>query len=130
MPTWPATVVPQSWPIGVTQSTTNGLLRTSMDTGPVKLRKRYTANVTTYTLPAGKYIVTGAGRTLIETLYNSSLGGGVGSFTWDNPQGTLSSATETLTLRFVNPPTFTAIVSSADQDDQLFSVGLTFETVP
>ena len=132
MASWPTSAghVPGSWPLGVVKSTSNGLLRTAMDSGPVKVRKRFTVETTTYTLPSNTFIVSGVGRASLETFYNTTLNGGVDSFTWADPEGPKTSATQTLTLRFVAAPIFTAILPSADQDDQKFSVALKFETVP
>ncbi len=135
MPSWPtANSMPQKWPLGVVEATTDGRIRTEMDAGPAKMRRRFTVEVHTFQFPDGTFILNGQQRSDLIAWYDAAdpggdpggIGGGVLPFTWDDAR----FSGDTLTLRFVSRPTFRAIVPDAAEASQLFSVSVELETVP
>ena len=135
MPSWPtSSSMPQQWPLGVSESTHDGRVRTKMDAGPAKMRRRFTVEVNNFRFPGGNFLLTGAQRADLIAWYDAAddagtpggLGGGVNSFTWANAR----YSGDSLTLRFVVRPTFTAVIPAAAEDDQLFDVTIQLETVP
>ena len=133
-PSWPASL-PQSWPLGVTEMVHDGRVRTEMDAGPAKLRRRFTTTWSRYKIPDGKFLFTGTQVGTFTDWYEGSpagdspnqIGMGTSLFTWTNPRG----ASETLTLRFVSRPTFKAIIPDSSIVLQTFAMqGFLVETVP
>lgn len=97
--------MPASWPVtlpqdvlvqGYAEAFPSTTLRTQMDAGPAKTRRRFTASVRPLrvTMP-----LTRAQVALLDTFYTDTLEGGALEFTWTHPR-TLAA----VTLRFVSPP--------------------------
>lgn len=101
-PAWPA-ALPQTLEVqGYSEQPPDVTLRTQMDAGPPKLRRRYTAGIRPI---KGKMLL--SPRTLVVTLddfYNDSLLGGSLSFDWAHPR-----TGQTAVCRFASRPTYTPL---------------------
>ena len=72
------------------------VVRTEMDAGPAKLRRRFTAAVRPL---KGRIEITRAQAATLETFYVTTLAGGALPFDWTSPR-----TLETVSMRFVSPP--------------------------
>lgn len=99
-----------AWPVGlpsVIEEPSYGLefgdsrLRSQMDVGPAKVRRRSTREIDNHT---GVIRMTTAQYTTFRTFYKTDLNGGVTPFTIAHP-----ISGETLTFRFVEKPTWKPI---------------------
>lgn len=99
-PAWPTTLPNIQYPSpdsGYSRAPQNQALRTSMDAGPPKMRRRFSAGVTPVSI---NIEMTGAQVAALETFYTTTLGV-VGVFDWIN------HLTRTpATYRFVEPPAY------------------------
>ena len=98
MPTWPNNLPARPLNDGFQEVMADTLLRTTMDQGPAKLRRRGTAGVGALSL---QYILSAAEVAALKTFYHDTLGGGALAFIFTHPV-TLAS----LTCRFKSPPSF------------------------
>jgi len=117
-----------AWPVSLPQSPlVNGYseqmpkmgLRSSMDAGPAKQRRRFTAAV----IPIGvRMALTNAQVETLVTFWDTTTSGGVLSFTWLHPR--TGSA---VTMRFIadQPPD----IQPLDSED-LYSVSFPLEILP
>ena len=98
MPTWPASLpqVPES--SSYEETAPNELLRTQMDSGPAKVRRRFTSGVRDYGMT---FRMTKAQVATLDTFYITTLSGGVVKYDWTNPR---TGATDT--FRFKSPPKY------------------------
>lgn len=101
MPDWPTTLpsLPLAGSYGETQADTT--IRTEMETGPAKARRRTTAGVSQLNL---SYILSRAEAETLEDFFSEDLAGGALQFSFPHP---LKSAT--VGCRFRRPPTLAAI---------------------
>lgn len=90
------------WPVGLPQDVlTDGygesmadlVLRSQMDAGPAKQRRRFTAGVKTHSIAVA---VTRAQVATFETFYYTTLGGGALPWDWTHPR-----LQTTVTFRFI-----------------------------
>lgn len=81
-----------TWPEGLPQviildgleaSRKNAVIRTEMDAGPAKARRRYTVATKIFT---GSIVVSENQRRILESWYDTVLGGGVRRFIMKDPQ--------------------------------------------
>ena len=115
MELWPASLPQTFEQQSYSEKLPNLTIRTSMDTGPAKVRKRFTA--APYPM-SGTMRMTRDQTVTLDTFYIETLNGGADPFTFIHPRkGT------TLTCRFTTPPD----ISALDHD---FSVSLSFEVLP
>ena len=114
----------ETWPLGLPQSALiegfaeqlpNVVVRTSMDMGPVKVRRRYTAAPASFRLMLS---LTKDQLALFRTFFNDTLEGGALTFDWVHP--VTQSAIE---LRFQAPPTIQAV------SPDVFNVALALEEI-
>ena len=114
-PVWPASL-PQVLEIeGYSETLANTVIRTAMETGPAKRRRRFTAAPRPI---KGKVTLDATQRATLKTFYETTLGGGALSFDWTDPV-TGSPAT----FAFFSPPQIRG-------DDGLFPVTLDLELLP
>ena len=73
-------------------------IRSKMDAGPAKLRRRSTAMPDTYT---GSQILTSSQLADLETFYKTTLVGGSLTITWKHPRSRAACD-----MRFLSPPTW------------------------
>jgi len=98
---WPVTIPDTLLRSGYSQSCANVSIRTEMDVGPAKVRRRATAGVQPV---QGQIELTTAQLGYLRTFYNTTLLGGSLRFSWKDPITEASAE-----LRFVEPPSWTAI---------------------
>ncbi|MDR2160515.1 MAG: hypothetical protein LBP23_10660 [Treponema sp.] len=79
---WPADLPATLLLEGLSAKQESNTIRTQMDAGPGKVRRRYTANTKVFT---GKLLLTPAQRTLLEQFYHTALADGVLRFNFTNP---------------------------------------------
>lgn len=82
MPTWPATLPQTPRREGFSRSKADARLRTSMDAGPDKVRRRYTS---VPGLLACVFYMTTAQLATFDTFYDTTLLEGSVTFTWTHP---------------------------------------------
>jgi len=97
--------LPQTAFIGLTDEREDARLRTGMDAGPAKMRKRHTAAVRNIAVPL---VLTGAQRVIYDTFYITTLQEGTLPFDWKDPVDD-----SVISFRFVKPAKFEAIVGGA-----------------
>jgi len=68
---------------GLSAKRNSNIIRTQMDAGPAKTRRRYTASVKTF---AGKMLLDDEQRFILERFYRSELADGVLRFVFADPQ--------------------------------------------
>ena len=116
MATWPASL-PQTLLYDLTEKRQAGKVRSQMDTGPAKQRKRFTATVKEY---VGALILTQAQLATFKTFYETTLGEGVDSFTWVDPFTEVSAS-----LRFGDGEPEVQMVRPSDTlADRLYHVSI------
>jgi hypothetical protein len=79
---WPAELPATLLLEGLQAKQERNVIRTQMDAGPRKTRRRYTANVKTFT---GKLLLTPSQRTLLEHFYHTALADGALRFNFTDP---------------------------------------------
>ncbi|MHB8109755.1 MAG: hypothetical protein ACYDHW_06955 [Syntrophorhabdaceae bacterium] len=117
IPAWPGTLPQRLLISGYGESLPNTLLRTSMDMGPAKQRRRGAAGATPIN---GKLILTSTERTAFLTFFNTTLLGGSLRFSWVDPVDGVT-ANE---MRFTETPSISAISGN------LFEVNMSLEIMP
>lgn len=98
MATWPAGLPQTPDTQGQVEKPADLLLRTQMDAGPAKVRRRYTAGVRPFNCT---FFMTKAQVATLETFYVTTLTGGADAFDWAHPR---TGVTES--WRFVAPPEY------------------------
>jgi hypothetical protein len=109
MPTWPVSLPAAPMVQGLKESVPNTVIRTPMETGPPKLRQRFTAGVRPLTLP---FLLTKAQVATLDTFYVTTLKGG--SLTFDGLNHPRTGAAVS-TWAFVKPPEYTPLGPDAWQ---------------
>jgi len=123
MPTWPSTL-PQAFPVGTNVQVQDVRIRTSVDAGLPKLRRRFTAAIRTYTLATDRFIMTDTQQTTFETFYTTTLEGGTLTFDWTDPW----VGAGLKVFRFVSPLQFGMIVPGGA--NRLTTVSIVLEELP
>ncbi|KKM24795.1 hypothetical protein LCGC14_1601510 [marine sediment metagenome] len=100
MVAWPATL-PQSPYLKVTETRQSATLRSAMDAGPPKVRRRFTAAVRHIDVVM---FLTGPQKTTFDTFFNTTISEGAVSFDWTDP---ISGGT--VSMRFREPPAWTQV---------------------
>lgn len=97
-PTWPATL-PQGFLVdGYREVMPKTTIRTPMDAGPAKVRRRFTAGVR---MLSGRTAMTREQTETLDTFFNTTLAGGALSFDWTHPR-----TQAPMTCRFASEPEF------------------------
>lgn len=97
MAAWPASLPQKPLADGFAESAVSSVVRTEMDAGPAKMRRRYTVDVRVYSMDL---LLTTAQVSTLETFYRSTLGQ-VDPFDWiDHRTGAAVS------YRFRSPPAY------------------------
>lgn len=135
MPTWPGTLPQVLLRSGYQETQPKLVVRTNMDAGPAKVRRRFTANVTPV---KGKIIVTADQLSTLVAFWSNDCAGGALQFVWqtqwgagDTDQVTDSDAESDTDLlfqaanyRFVSEPTY------AEVGFGTYEVDLSLEMMP
>lgn len=120
MAAWPGSL-PQYLEIGLQDTRQKGFLRSPVDAGPSKQRKRFTA--TTRGM-AGTMLFTTAQRATFETFYTTTINEGADEFTMSDPLDA-----STVSVRFVEPPQFRAL-AGGPSGAALWRASLSLEILP
>ncbi len=100
MPTWPAALPTLPLAEGFRETPANNILRTEMEQGPAKVRRRSTAGVGKMTLA---YLLSTADIQTLENFIQDDLSGGVLPFSFTHPR-----KGNALTCRFRQLPEYGA----------------------
>jgi hypothetical protein len=109
---WPAELPATLSLEGLSAKQESNVIRTQMDAGPKKTRRRYTANTKTFT---GKMLLTPSQSLILEQFYHAALADGALRFNFTNPL-----TLEVQEFRFTEDYTEAAV-------DGLFEVSLPLE---
>lgn len=120
MSTWPSTLPPIRVPVSVQPQ--DQTLRTSMDAGPQKARRRFSAVPTDIGYPMR---MTGAQHATLMTFHDTTLKGGSLEFEMSDP---VTGDTED--YRFTAPPASNVIVGNEDPDKRILNVQIQIEKLP
>lgn len=120
MAVWPASL-PQKQFTGLTDQRQDARVRTEMDAGLPKMRRRFTAALRTVTT---RLVLTGTQRQTFDTFYITTLSEGVDPFDWEDP---VTDAT--VSFRFIEPPQWSLIVGGSTSD-RLWEATLSLELLP
>ena len=115
MASFPASL-PNPLVSGYSDTAPNLVIRTEMDQGPAKVRKRFTAGVRPMTV---NFVLTEAQVAALDTFFETTIDGGAASFTMENPR-----TDQTESFRFTSPPQYQAISYSH------YNVTLSLEQLP
>ena len=110
-PAWPGSLPADVLASSYEETLPEMAVRTEMDAGPAKLRRRFTAAVRPL---RGRMLLTRTQVAALDTFYVATLAGGTLPFTFTHPR-TLA----TVTMRFVKPPRIAidkGVVWQADLD--------------
>lgn len=106
MTTWPAQL-PQILPMaGYQESPPDTALRTPMDAGAAKMRRRFTAQVRPIN---ATLVLTDAQLEILDDFYIDDLEGGTLPFEWEHPRHIGESPAVIALFRFTKVPTYTII---------------------
>ncbi len=139
MPTWPTSLPQFVLTRNYKETAPDLVIRTQMDAGPAKVRRRFTAGVRPM---EAMLVLTEDQLIVLDNFYLSDCQGGALSFTWTYQRGrqdtdagtdsdigtdtdTLRSVRATATMRFVKPP-----VSEDVGDGKNYEVTLNLEIMP
>ena len=100
MPVWPATLPQELNPRGHREDLPDNLIRSSVDAGPEKRRRRVTAAVRPL---VGRMIMTSSQLDVLEAFFRSDIGDAALSFDFPTPR----DPGATLTVVFSSPPSWT-----------------------
>lgn len=121
MVTWPA-ALPQVAPIaGYQETLPDTSLRTQMDAGPARMRRRFTAAVRPITI---NFILSDEQLETFHDFYVTTLAGGSLPFDWVHPRHAADLPQAFFQFRIVRPPTYSAI------DRDIWQVPIEFEILP
>jgi len=113
---WPTTLPAAPLAEGFNEMMPDVVLRTDMDTGPAKLRRRTTAEVSALQVA---YLLSATETALLDDFYMNTLGGGTLSFNYTHPR-----TAEAVTCRFARPPSY------ATENGEIFQAQLVLEVLP
>lgn len=132
MPTWPTTnSMPQTFPIETVETTQDNLIRTDYETGPRKMRRRFTAVSKFIDPPASRWMLTGAQIADLETFYDVTCGGGALEFDWGSTGPIpIYDGSTSQKYRFDGRPKWTSIVPHASAASRLYAVEMRLEVLP
>lgn len=118
MASWP---LPKRPRLDLTISVQDARLRSAVDHGPPKMRRRFTAAIRTWSFTI---LVTGTEKDALEYFYTTTLSEGVTAFDWTDESGAAES------FRFARPPTFSVVTGHDNPDLRLWEVGVLLEALP
>lgn len=123
MAVYPASLPQYPLVQGFTDERQSGSIRSNMDTGAPKTRKRFTAVVRKLTWPT---ILTGTQRAIFDTFFITTINEGATSFTINDP-----ASTGTITVKFINPPKWNIVTANGVAfADRIFRTSYLLEVLP
>lgn len=117
IPTWESSLPQRFLMANYGQSLPDVTIKSNMDAGPAKVRRRFTAGIEPI---SGKMVMTAAQLTMLETFYNTTLLGGSLRFSWTKPP----AHTAACEMRFTESPSWTAV------EPEVYEVSLSLEILP
>lgn len=122
MPTWPGTL-PQSAKINSRREIQDGVIRSKMDAGPLKMRPKFSAITRTLYI---NLTLTGEQYEILEDFYIITLAQGTIGFDWADPRDDTTHE-----YKFASPPTAILVSgNSVDYLDSLWTVNMVLERQP
>ena len=121
MATWPDKL-PQTGFTPVRIDRGQGFLRTDMDSGPPKQRRRTSAVPKRYRVSMR---LTGEQVGVFDSFYENTLSEGALSFQWEDP-----TTGQTKSYRFTDAPGVRLLVGDADPDNRLYELTMNLEILP
>jgi hypothetical protein len=121
MPTWPSSLPDYVLVQGYEENTPNTLVRTQMDKGPDKVRRRYTAGTRTF---GAQLELTGAQVATLESFLENDLDGGALRFDWTHPR-----TQNSVSFRFV-PLRDDTLVSYSGLGNDYYRAQMQLEILP
>lgn len=118
---WPPGL-PDLQPEGLSVERQNTTLRTQMDAGPEKVRRRFSAAAKTLRIPM---MLSGAQLAIFRTFYETTLSEGVTQFQWENPE-----TDATVSFRFLREPVWSLETGSASTSTRRWVGSLDLEIIP
>ena len=115
MSTWPSTLPGIRLPVEAEHQ--DGILRTAMDAGPQKARRRFNATSAFYTVPMR---MTGTQLGTLNSFYDNNL-----MFTFENPE-----TGDNETFRWASPLSYRAVVGNETPGNRIWDVTLNLERLP
>jgi len=117
---WPASL-PQDAFVSLNVKKQDGRIRTQMDAGPPKMRRKYTAvrEIVNHSM-----IMDGADKKTLDNFWENNLNGGVERFDWSDP-----TTDNTVEFRFVEPYG-AKLLSGGDSDSRQWEISMTLEIMP
>ena len=117
MAAWPSTLPQSPLAKSLSETTPNDLIRTKMDVGPDKIRRRSTAGIRRFGM---SIFMTKAQVQILDDFIQSTLNGGTDTFTWINHRTDAAA-----TLRFISLPAYRTLGNG-----DYYSAGLSLEELP
>jgi hypothetical protein len=117
MPSWPSDLPPRPLVQGFSETAPTLAVRSPMDVGPAKVRRRATAGVTQL---KSAFRLSAAQRASLLTFWQTTLQGGALSYSWTHP---ISGAG--ITCRIVEPPAFEPVAGG-----RFWNAALSIEVLP
>jgi len=117
VPAWPESLPQVLLVAGYSQSPADVIIKSDMDAGPAKVRRRFTAGVKPV---SGTMILSAAQLTTFQTFFMDTLLGGSLRFSWTTPP----AHTDACEMRFTAIPTWTKIGGS------YYEISLSLEVLP
>lgn len=121
MPAWPGSL-PQAQFVGIEDERAMGFMRSEVDAGPAKQRRRFSSAVRALRTDME---VNGTERAALDTFYVTTVKEGSLEWTWTDPNGDA-----TVTFRFMEPPRYRLRVGNSDNAKRIWSVTLALEILP
>lgn len=116
-PVWPLSLPQRPLAQGFNEQVPNTLIRTQMEAGPPKVRRRFTAGIRTMDM---QLRITPAQVDALDVFYDSTLQGGALPFDWVHPRTGVAA-----TYRFVEPPSYATMARG-----RLWTATLKLEILP
>lgn len=101
MPTWPESLPQEPGADGFQETAPNLVVRTQMDAGPPKVRRRFTAGVRTFAM---RFVLSEDQVDTLDAFFIEDCAGGAIPFDWKHPRTNAPAS-----FRFVEPPTYTSL---------------------
>lgn len=118
---WPASLPQEAQLAGLSKQSAGAVIRTAMDVGPAKVRRRTTAAATNWPITIK---VTATQLALFNEFYNNSCKAGALAFQWKSPEtGNLAD------FRFLSEPVSTPL-APRQSGNEYWSIGFTLELLP
>ncbi len=114
---WPASLPQEPLTQGFSEQAPSTAIRSQMEAGPPKVRRRFTAGVRNIEC---QLRLTPAQVDTLDAFFGSTVAGGALPFDWKHPRGGTA-----VTFRFVEPPSYTPVARGT-----LWQASLRLEILP